>query len=378
MMIYEPWFSVNEYEARVAHVRSQLAEHNCQALIAFLPETVTYLTGFFTRGYSSFQCVIIPLEGEPMLVCRDVESFYVDATSIYKRRALWSDSDNPVSVAIAAIKEVVGDKGNIGIDMLAWSLSYGRFHAIEQQLPALNWCDFSGILERQRFIKSAAEIDLMRAAAKTAEAGMYAGIKNTGVGVTERELAAEICSAMIKAGSDLPGPGVLSSGERAFHLHGGYSDRVLQAGDIVQLEVTPNVKHYHARFMRPIKVQHASDEDLRTVEQLIEIQNQALAEVRPGVKATIPDAIYRDGALSQGLRDHYSNKTFYSIGLLLQPNGGESLQAEPCSDWCFEVGMTFHTYILAKGFGMSESIVITEQGYERLTNFSRQLFVSSL
>ena len=38
--------------------------------------------------------------------------------------------------------------------------------------------------------------------------------------------------------------------------------------------------------------------------------------------------------------------------------------------------MTFHTYLLARGFGMSETIVITENGYERLTNFPRRLFVA--
>jgi Xaa-Pro dipeptidase len=181
---------------------------------------------------------------------------------------------------------------------------------------------------------------------------------------------------MIRAGSDLPGPGVMSSGERAFHLHGGYSDRVLAPGDIVQIETTPNVRHYHARFMRPIRVARASDEDRRVVERLISIQDAAMAEVRPGVAASVPDAIYRDGVLSAGLRETYTNKTFYSVGLLLQPSGGERLEAAPGADWSFEVGQTFHTYVLARGFGMSETIAITPDGFERLTNFPRQLFVS--
>jgi Xaa-Pro dipeptidase len=181
---------------------------------------------------------------------------------------------------------------------------------------------------------------------------------------------------MIRAGSDLPGPGVMSSGERAFHLHGGYSDRVLARGDIVQIETTPNVKHYHARFMRPIRVAEASDADHRTVERLVAIQDAALAAVRPGVPATVPDRIYREGVLSSGLRETYTNKTFYSVGLLLQPNGGEPLEAHPAATWSFEPGMVFHTYVLASGFGMSETILITADGHERLTGFPRRLFVS--
>ena len=92
--------------------------------------------------------------------------------------------------------------------------------------------------------------------------------------------------------------------------------------------------------------------------------------------ASVPDTIYRYGILSEGLRDSYTNKTFYSVGLLLQPAGGEKLEAAPGCDWSFAEGMTFHTYVLAKGFGMSETIAITLDGYKRLTTFSRQLFVT--
>ena len=205
---------------------------------------------------------------------------------------------------------------------------------------------------------------------------MQAAIDTARAGVSEREIAAEICSAMIRAGSDLPGPGVLSSGERAFHLHGGYSDRILEHGDLVQVETTPNVRHYHARFMRPLRVGQASDEDLRVVDTLIAIQDAALGEVRAGAAATVPDRIYREGVLSAGLRTSYTNKTFYSVGLLLQPSGGEALEATPGSEWVFEAGMTFHTYVLARGFGMSETIAVTGDGHERLTNFDRCLFVA--
>ena len=175
-------------------------------------------------------------------------------------------------------------------------------------------------------------------------------------------MAAEICAAMIRAGSDLPGPGVMSSGERAYHLHGGYSDRVLEHGDIVQIETTPNVRHYHARFMRPIKVAQASDAEYRIVEKLIAIQDAAIAEVRPGVAATVPDAIYREGVLSAGLRDTYTNKTFYSVGLHAPaPIGGRAVGGRADGrTWNFTPGMTFHTYVLARGFGMSETITITD------------------
>jgi Xaa-Pro dipeptidase len=375
-LIFEPWFDRAEYEARLARVQTALRERGLDGLLAFQPETVTWITGFFTRGYGSFQLAIIPAEGPPAVVCRDVEEFYLDATSVFPDRAMWTDSDDPITVAASATRKRLSSTARIGIELQAWPLSAGRFEALRAALPGCRFEDESDLAGRMRLIKSPAEIAWQRQAGKAAEAGMQAAIDTADVGVSEREMAAEICASMIRAGSDLPGPGVMSSGERAFHLHGGYSDRILERGDLVQIETTPNVRHYHARFMRPIRVGAASDEDNRIVEQLIAIQDAALAEVRPGVPASVPDAIYRDGVLSAGLRESYTNKTFYSVGLLLQPSGGERLEAAPGCRWQFEAGMTFHTYVLARGFGMSETIAITSDGYERLTNFPRRLFVA--
>jgi Xaa-Pro dipeptidase len=369
------WFERSEYATRLQRVQKQLNDKGYDALLAFMPETVTYLTGFFTRAYSSFQFAIIPASGEPTVICRDVEEYYLDTTCISPNRALWNDSDDRLAVAATAIRQALGGNLKLAIEMSAWPLSVARFEGLKTHLPEAVFSDESRLVVDMRLIKSPAEIAYQRRAAKAAEAGMTAAISTARAGNSEREMAAEICAAMIRAGSDLPGPGVMSSGERAFHLHGGYSDRVLDHGDIVQIETTPNVRHYHARFMRPIRVGAASDEDMRVVETLIAIQDAAIAEVRPGVAASIPDAIYRDGVMAAGLRETYTNKTFYSIGLLLAPSGGEPLEAAPGCSWTFQPGMTFHTYVLARGFGMSETIAITEDGYERLTNYPRQLFI---
>ena len=373
-LIYEPWFERAEYEARLSRVQTELKSRGLDGFLAFQPETVTWLTGFFTRGYGSFQLAIIPAEGLPTLVCRDVEEFYLDATCVFPKRVMWRDSDEPIAVAAKAIQASLGNAATIGVEIAAWPITVARYEQLKELLAAYKFTDTSRLVSAMRLIKSAPEIALQKLAGKAAEAGMQAAIDSVGIGISEREIAAEVCSAMIRAGSDLPGPGVMSSGVRAFHLHGGYSDRILKAGDIVQIETTPNVRHYHARFMRPIHLGEASDEDLKVVESLIAIQNLAMEEVGPGVPAAVPDTVYREGVLSKGLRETYTNKTFYSVGLLLQPSGGESLEAAPGCGWNFETGMTFHTYVLAKGFGMSETIAVTETGYERLTNFKRQLF----
>lgn len=373
--IFRPWFDRTEHLARLERLQRALRGAGHEACLLFQPESVTWLTGFFTRGYASFQCAIVPVEGAPCIVCRDMEAYYLEATSAFSDAMFWSDTDDPVQVAARAIRSRLGDRPRLAVEMEAWPLSPARLRALRAALPGAQWRDAGGVPARLRLIKSPAELALQRSAGRAAEAGMRAALEIAAAGVSERDIAAVICAAMIRAGSDLPGPGVLSSGERALHLHGGYADRVLQPGDMLQIEVTPAVRHYHARFMRPIRIGPPRDGDAELVDRLVAIQDAALAEVRPGVPATRPDAICRDGILRGGLQPRYSNKTFYSVGLMLAPTGGEPLEATPAAEWSFEPGMVFHSYLLVRGFGMSETVAVTATGIERLTQFERGLFL---
>jgi len=369
------WFQHEEYCSRISKIQHNLNKRNLDALLVFFPENVTWTTGFYTRGYASFQFIIIPASGEPHLFCRDVEEFYIKKTFSFSNYSLWCDSDDKVKVATSVIRKIIGKGASVAIEEMAWSLSANRYEKIKENLKSYKWQDGSNIIVKYRLIKSEAEIQYQKKAAFAAEMGMKAAVECAVSGATEREMAAYVCSAMILNGSDRAGPGVLSSGERAMYLHGGYTDRIFKKGDKIQLETTPHVRNYHARFMRPIMVEECSEKELRFVESLIEIQNNALEEVKPGISAKIPDKIYRDGILTLDNTIQYTNKTFYSIGLLMEPSGGEPLEAHPKANWNFKENMMFHTYLLVNGFGMSETIRITSYGFERITQFPRKLLI---
>ena len=371
-----PWCPTHEYRGRLGKVQDEIAKRGLDGLVLFQPESVTWLTGFYTRGYSSFQCVLVPPDGDPVTCCRDMEAYYLERTGVFAPHVYWSDTDDPVRVAAEAIERLFGPTPRLGVELDAWPLTVRRYQRLFPQTSGATVDDASETLAVLRRIKSPSEIALVRRAARAAEAGMGAAAATARAGITERTLAATISEALIRAGSDMPGPGVLSSGERAFHLHGSYTDRELSEGQTVQFEVLACVRHYHARFMRTIKVGRASADDVRLAERLIRIQDDAIAAVAPGVHAGVPDAIYRNGVLSAGLAERYTNKTFYGVGLLLPPSGGEGPEASPAADWVFAENMTFHTYVLARDFGFSETILVTESGCERLTNFPRELIVA--
>lgn len=368
-------FPKAEYDGRLEALQAALVAAGHTALLVLRPESITYLTGFYTRAYATPQAALILPGVPPVLFCREAEAWHLARTAVYPDHIFWHDGEDPLAVLAGLIAARVPQGSRVAVEAEAWTLPAARFDRLRAALPGIEWADASELVAAARRRKSAGELDYHRKAARAAEAGMRAGIAAAAPGATERDVAAAIACAMILAGSDTPGPGVLSSGEAALHLHGSYGDRVLRRGDTLQIEPTPQVGGYHARFMRPIKVGSATAEDVRLAQTLFDIQDRALASVAPGVPASVPDTIYREGVVAAGLAPRYTYKTFYNLGLLFPPVTGELPEAAPGCSWRFEPGMVFHTYLLVRGFGVSETIVITDHGVECLTRFPRRLHV---
>ncbi|UXN57646.1 M24 family metallopeptidase [Phyllobacterium zundukense] len=371
-------FSKAEYDTRVRNVQSDMRSQGLDALLAFEPESITYLTGFLSpRGYNCFHFAIIPVDGDPVLFFRDLEAYHFQRSAAFERNFRWADGDDVDALAVGAIKSIVGESPKVGIEKFAWQLNASRYERLTGLLPkTLAIIDAGNLVRKRRLIKSPAEIDYQRRAGRAAEAAMDAARKVARAGERERDIGAAVAAAMVVAGSDRAEPGPIASGEAAKSIHCMYTDRILHAGDTVQLEMCPHVQNYHARFMRPLKVGHATAAEKRLADQLFKIQDRALSEIAPGIGATVPDQIYREGVVATGIVERYINKTFYSVGLMLYPNGAEYLEVTPKSTWSFQVGMTFHTYLVVDGFAVSETIAITATGYEKLTNYPRELIVS--
>lgn len=369
------WFEKSEFLSRLSRIQSALESQSLDALIAFQPETITWTTGHYTRTYSGYQVAIIPRSGEPTLICRNVSQFYAERTCAFSDIVYWRDGEDRLALTLQTLRDRLPGARRFGVEMDCWVLNPTRLAALREGLAPAQIFDVGAMPARLRLVKSAAEIAYQRTAAQAAEAAMQAAVATALPGASEIDVAAAAAAALIRAGSDTPGPGILSSGERARHLHGGYTRRLLEHGDTLQYEPTPHTRHYNARFMRTIKIGAANETERSMAADLIAVQDEAIAAVAPGIQASVPDRVYRDGIVRTGLVTAYTNKTFYSVGLLMPPTDAEPLEATPEADWCFEPGMTFHTYLLVNGFGVSETILVTESGVERLTNYPRALLV---
>lgn len=369
-MLFEP----AEYAERVKRTQAYLAERDLEYLLVLEPENVTYLTGFWTAGFStSFQFVVLPASGEPTVVTRVVERYWMDATSPYAHAAIfWKDGEAAEDVMIRVLTELEV-RGRVGIEDRSWRATAALVDRLATQLRTVSLIETGDDVSKLRLRKSAAEIAVIRRAGEVAETMMDVAVAEAIPGNSERHWAAQIVKAGVIAGQDDAFPGCLSSGARAREIHATYTDRVFENEDVIFAEISPEVSNYHARFMRSIVVGQPVAGFVDMAQRLTDVQDEALAAVRAGASCTMPDGIYRRGIESAGYVEHYPNKTFYGVGLLLWPNSLEPIEVTRSSDFLFEAGQTFHTYLSVGGFNLSETILITESGYDRLTNYTREL-----
>ena len=146
------------------------------------------------------------------------------------------------------------------------------------------WVDVSGLVDGLRMIKSPAEQQFMRDAARVSDAAAGAALDAIRIGVSEREVAAACQSAMILAGGTFPGFGpFIRSTARLGEEHTTWSSARFADGDSVFLELSGCVARYHAPLGRLVHVGHAPD-GARAMQELAADAFYAVCEsLRPGV-----------------------------------------------------------------------------------------------
>ena len=65
-------FPFEEYERRMRELRERIAERCMDAVVISDPENIMYLTDYQTTGYSFFQALVVPLEGESFMITRNM------------------------------------------------------------------------------------------------------------------------------------------------------------------------------------------------------------------------------------------------------------------------------------------------------------------
>jgi len=366
-------FPIDEYERRLGDLRERMVRRHLDAVVITDPENLMYLTDYQTTGYSFFQALVVPLDDEPVMITRGMEESNVIARTWVERTRPYPDTGDAIQELVLALNQSGLGTKRVGYERNSYffpAYQQDRVHTSFQQGVLM---DCFGIVEAGRARKSDVEIDVMRKAAKAAEAGMAAGLAAAVPGATENEVAAEISAAMFRAGGEFPAVmPYVASGPRSMIGHATWEGRTIEPGEHVFLEVGGCYRRYHAALMRTV-VEGELSESMAAAQDRMKLALAELKSVmRPGLTVSDADSIVRRVISDNTVGARLVTRSGYSIGIAFPPSWDEGyiLSLNPGDFTALEPGMTFHVIPWMWGVdgdktvGISDTIRVTDDGCE--------------
>lgn len=375
----EAAFARDEFSARIEKAQNVLRERDIDLLIVTGPENIFYLTGQQTPGYYTFQALLLPAEGTPEFIVRQLELLNCRKNSFLESFEVYQDGDLPAEVLTAVIDRLRLRGRRVAIEKKGWFLPVALYEQMVALLGPVQ--DGSGIVEGLRLIKSDAELAAIDAAGSYADAGLRAGLAAVAAGATENDLVAAMMGAAIAAGSEYVGmEPLVSSGPRGGTPHATWRRRSLRAGDGVFLEMAGCHGRYHAALMRTAWVGKPPAAAMDMMETCLEGLAAALETVRPGVTCEAVHAASQAVVDRRGYTDNYRKRTGYGIGISFAPDWGEGNILSLYTGVLTELrpGMVMHIPPALRDYGkftvgVSETVVVTEKGHRTLSTIGRDL-----
>lgn len=342
------------------HALKQVAFKNREidSIIIFSNPNLTYFTGF-----SGAMALLIPERGDCILYVQNVNF----AQAKEQVHDLTVELRKPNENLMDKIVKQAASTKKIGVDTLqieSWQ-QLARAAGGEEKLV------LSGNLVRElRKIKDGEEISSIREACRLAQAGMQAAFETVKPGVREMEVATQIEFDMRKNGSyGTAFDTIVASGPSSAFPHGSCSDRVIQEGDFVVVDLGATYKFYRSDMTRTFIAGKASEKQKKIYDTVIDAQDKAFKALKPNITGKEVDTVARQFIETAGFNDYFSHGLGHGVGLdiheppTLSQEGNEVLNAGNV--------VTVEPGIYIPGFGgvrIEDTALVTKEGAEKLTS----------
>lgn len=367
-------FSVKEYRRRLRMVQEVMRARHLDWAILDEPETMGWVSGYAVQE-NLWRACLVPLVGDPFLLIRKLDAVPARAKSWLKDIVAFSDWEEPVAVLAAALRSR-GAHGRIGVDFQSHSFTRQRQGLLQHVLPQSTFCDLEREVWDARRCKSNEEVEHFRVAASLLDRAVLKVADAIRPDASQRDVAAAAAAEYYRLGFDDGFVGYVTSGSDWDCLHSSMNNEPMGHGALVHIELLPKLKGYSVRIMRSVAVGRATEDQKSTFATLCALQDEQFKAMRPGAVAADVDAIVRQGVLSAGLRPDYENITGYTLGFSAASSQRVSdlyRSFMPTATWRIEKGMVFHMYTSARGLAVSETVLVTDSGAERLTRTPRKI-----
>lgn len=384
-MSNELFFSQTEFDNRLRKVRQSMAARGLEACLISSPENIYYLTGLDHLGYFAYHILVVPRQGENVLIARAMERVTIETFVRNARFAGYADSADQAQFTCSVIEEAGLGSGHLGVEKNTLFLPPVITEGITSTLPQVNLVDISGLVDGQRREKSHSELDYTRQAARVADAMMHAAIETAKAGVNEKEVAAQVYHAMVTAGGEYPGFGpFIRSTPRLGQEHRTWEDRVLEPGDALFVELAGCIRRYHAAMGRLIFIETAPEGTQDMSKLCLDAFKQVVASIRPGITAREVYQAWQDVVDQAGLSHYRRHHCGYMIGIGMPPSwigGNMVVGLRHDSDMELKQGMVFHlmSWLMDTGragdYFVSDTAVVTGDGCEVITTVPQTVHI---
>jgi Xaa-Pro dipeptidase len=364
-------------QSRFDKLNASLQSSGLDAVILNPGPTLTHLTGLRFHLMERPVVLMFAKDQEPAIVLPELELQKV-ASLPYKLQVFaypenpseWDDAFRRAAQALSL------DGKRVGVEPRQLRLL--EFRYAKAGAPEADYPDASDVLSGLRLRKDQTEIETMRRAVKIAQDALEATIPLIKIGITEKELSAELVVQLLRNGSDseLPFAPIVSGGPNAANPHASPSDRKLQAGDLLVVDWGAGYDGYISDLTRTFAVGEI-EEEYEKIHKIVQDANAAgRAAAKPGVPCANIDKATREVIEKSGYGVYFTHRTGHGIGM----EGHEEPYMRGDNMQILEPGMAFTVepgiYLPNRnGVRIEDNVVITETGADVLSDMSREIRV---
>ena len=313
-----PPISSAERIRRLAKARELMQRNGIGAVVVESGPSLDYLTGVQWWRSERPTGVVIPAEGEPIIVTPFFESPSVrESLKVPAEVRTWQEDEEPLKLVADFLKERGVASQPVGFEETNRFFIEDR---LNKQIPGLRIVSANPVIRAQRLIKSPTELALMQAANNVMLASLRYAAQRTREGMTPADIDAMIAAAQKKLGGEYDG-GLILLGEAAAYPHGSHRPQRVRRGEVVLMDCTCAVHGYQADITRTyVFGADATAEQRKVWDQVHRGQQIAISAAKVGVPAGNVDDAVRRAYESWGYGPGYklpglSHRTGHGIGM---------------------------------------------------------------
>ncbi|MTI65423.1 MAG: aminopeptidase P family protein [Firmicutes bacterium] len=349
---------------RISKLKEELSNKNIDSCLIFKPENRRYISNFTgTTGY--------------VLITEKRNIFATDFRYTQQAKEQCSEFEVKELTKDYTIFNLLNELEieNLGIE--EDFVTYGFVNELKEKSTDINIMTLNSLLTKIRMIKEEEEVKLIKEAALITDKAFEHIISYIKPGMKENKISIELEHFMKKLGAEGPSFNfIVASGKRSSMPHGVASDKVIEDGDFVTIDMGCKYKGYCSDMTRTFVMGKASDKQKKIYNTVLKAQIKALENVKPGITGFDLDKIARDVIKKEGYGEYFGHGLGHGVGLEIHelPRLAEHNSAKIE----MEAGMviTDEPGIYIPGFGgvrIEDLAVVTKDGVKILSESTKEL-----